>query len=130
MIQDEFAYNINNGAYTNAGIKMLLGIWAQEAAKTLGITPPNNWTSIADHIKIPYNEKEDIIIEYDGMDGLVQVKQASVALINYPLGWNINEMQARNDVEFVREKLNPECPWYTELMPSSMRPQRPPMDLQ
>jgi hypothetical protein len=64
------------------------------------------------------------------MDGLVQVKQASVALINYPLGWNINEIQARNDIEFVREKLDPECPWYTELMLSSMRPQQPPMDLQ
>lgn len=84
---------------------MLLGNWTQEAAKVLGITPPRNWTLIADHIKIPYNERENIIIEYDGMDGLVQVKQASVVLINYPLGWNINEWQARNDIEFVSESL-------------------------
>ncbi|KAH6699031.1 family 65 glycoside hydrolase [Leptodontidium sp. MPI-SDFR-AT-0119] len=97
---DEFAYNINNGAYTNAGIKMLLGTWAPAAAKVLRIDPPKNWTTIAEKIKIPYHERENMIIEYDGMDGLVCVKQASVTLINYPIGWHINEKQAQNDMAF------------------------------
>ncbi|KAI9732730.1 MAG: alpha,alpha-trehalase ath1 [Claussenomyces sp. TS43310] len=97
---DEFAFNINNGAYTNAGIKMLLGTWAPAAAKILDISRPKNWSRIAENVKIPYDEKGDIIIEYDGMDGLVKIKQASVTLINYPLGWNVNERQAQNDMTF------------------------------
>jgi hypothetical protein len=80
---------------------MLLGDWAPLAAKVLGITVPKNWTVIAKNIKIPYEEEENIILEYDGMDGLVHIKQASVALINYPIGWNMNDRQTQNDMVFV-----------------------------
>ncbi|KAH8815399.1 putative maltose phosphorylase [Xylogone sp. PMI_703] len=97
---DEYAFNIDNGAYTNAGIKMLLGTWAPAAAKVLGFTPPRNWSTISEKIKIPYDDQENVIIEYDGMDGLVYIKQASVALINYPLGWRMSEKQAQNDLAF------------------------------
>lgn len=93
LAQDELAYNINNGAYTNAGIKLLLGDWVPAAANVLGIVPPPNWTTIAEKIKIPYDKGQNVITEYDGMDGLVHVKQASVTPINYPLGWNMNERQ-------------------------------------
>ena len=103
-LQDEFAYNVNNGAYTNAGIKMLLSVWAQETAEVLGITPAKNWTAIAARIKIPYDEQENMIMEYDGMDRSVRIKQASVTLINYPIGWNINERQAQNDMAFVSRR--------------------------
>lgn len=83
---------------------MLLGTWAPAAARVLRIDPPKNWTTIAEKIKIPYHEQENMIIEYDGMDGLVRVKQASVTLINYPIGWYINERQAQNDMAFVSQK--------------------------
>jgi hypothetical protein len=83
---------------------MLLGDWAPAAAKVLGIAAPNNWSTIAENMKIPYNQNENILMEYDGMDGLVHVKQASVALINYPLGWNMNDRQAQNDLAFVSYK--------------------------
>lgn len=86
---------------------MLLGDWAPAAANVLGIMPPRNWSTIAENIKIPYDKEQNIIIEYDGMDGLVHVKQASVALINYPLGWNMNERQAHNDMAFVSYIINP-----------------------
>lgn len=52
-------------------------------------------------MKIPYDANENIIVEYEGMDGTVKIKQASVTLINYPMGWNINERQAQNDMTFV-----------------------------
>lgn len=50
---------------------------------------------------IPYNEKEKIILEFDGMDGTWMTKQASTGLINYPLQFQFSEEQARKDVEYV-----------------------------
>lgn len=35
------------------------------------------------------------------MDGTVIIKQASVALLSYPLGWKIEDEQALNDLAFV-----------------------------
>lgn len=80
---------------------MLLGEWAPSAARVLGISTPSNWSKIAENIKIPFNEKEQMIIGFDGMDGTWTVKQASVTLITYPLGWNMNERQAQNDMTYV-----------------------------
>lgn len=60
-----------------------------------------NWSSIARDIKIGYADEEQIIIEYDDMAGTIQIKQASVTLISYPLGWKINDQQALNDMAFV-----------------------------
>ncbi|KAK5988351.1 Periplasmic/secreted acid trehalase ATH1 [Cladobotryum mycophilum] len=98
---DEFAYSINNGAYTNAGIKVLLGEWAPAVARLIGAGDvPANWSTISDKIKIPYDKDAEIIIEYDGMDPEVKIKQADVALISYPLGWRISEQQSLNDMAF------------------------------
>ncbi|KAI5459611.1 glycoside hydrolase family 65 protein [Mariannaea sp. PMI_226] len=97
---DEFAYNINNGAFTNVAIKQLLGDWAPSAAKQLKLEAPKNWSDISENMYIPYNKKDKIIIEFDGMDGTWQVKQASVGLINYPLQFKLSDTQARNDVAY------------------------------
>lgn len=115
---DEFAYDIDNGAYTNAGIKMLLGDWAPQAAEIIAAGNRNaiaamvsgNWSRIAADIKIPYADDEQIIVEYDGMDGTIQIKQASVTLISYPLGWRISEEQALNDMAFVGLPIRPPFP--------------------
>lgn len=110
MSQDEFAYDIDNGAFNNAGIKLLLGEWAPKAAAIVsdsdqvGTTMAStNWSAIARNMKIPYDEEGQIIVEYEGMDATVHIKQASVTLISYPLGWRISEQQALNDMAFVSE---------------------------
>lgn len=64
-----------------------------------------NWSAIAKGLTIPYDDKEKIILEYDGMDGTVIIKQASVALLSYPLGWKIEDGQALNDLAFVSNML-------------------------
>lgn len=66
---------------------------------------PQNWTDIAQKMYIPYNKDEEIIIEFGGMDGTWEVKQASVGLINYPLEFQLSEKQARNDVAYVRHPI-------------------------
>ncbi|KAK7228012.1 hypothetical protein V2G26_000182 [Clonostachys chloroleuca] len=112
---DEFAYYINNGAFTNAGIKLLLGEWAPTAAKLIGEEESisANWSAIAKGLTIPYNDKEKIILEYDGMDGTVIIKQASVALLSYPLGWKIEDEQALNDLAFYARTTTPDGPAMT-----------------
>lgn len=100
-LQDEFAYNINNGAFTGVSIKQLLGNWAPSAASRLNLQVPQNWSHIAENMYIPYDEEEKIIIEFSGMDGSWRVKQASVGLINYPLQFQLSDTQARNDVAYV-----------------------------
>ncbi|KAL7940181.1 glycoside hydrolase family 65 protein [Trichoderma barbatum] len=97
---DEFAYNINNGAYTNVGIKQLLGKWAPSAAHQLNLEVPKNWSQIAQNIYIPYDEKANVIIEFEGMDGTWMTKQASTGLIHYPLQFQFSDTQARNDVAY------------------------------
>uniref|UniRef100_A0A0B7K532 alpha,alpha-trehalase n=1 Tax=Bionectria ochroleuca TaxID=29856 RepID=A0A0B7K532_BIOOC len=112
---DEFAYYINNGAFTNAGIKLLLGEWAPTAAKLIGQEESisANWSAIAKGLTIPYDDKEKIILEYDGMDGTVIIKQASVALLSYPLGWKIEDGQALNDLAFYARTTTPDGPAMT-----------------
>ncbi|KUL86777.1 hypothetical protein ZTR_04773 [Talaromyces verruculosus] len=97
---DEFAFFKDNGAFTNAGIKVLLGEVAPAAAKILNVEVPKNWSTIAEKIRIPRNPKHRITLEFDGMPGDWKVKQASVALMNYPLGYRISKDWARNDLDY------------------------------
>ena len=52
-------------------------------------------------MEIPHSEHDDLILEYEGMDGTIVTKQASVVLINYPMGFQANEKQTQNGLAFV-----------------------------
>ncbi|CRG91163.1 hypothetical protein PISL3812_08211 [Talaromyces islandicus] len=111
---DEFAFFKNNGAFTNAGIKMLLGEYGPAAAKVVNKEIPQNWSHIAEKIRIPTNKKSKITLEFDDMPGDWQVKQASVALMNYPLEYRISEDWARNDLDYysgMNTYLGPAMTW-------------------
>ncbi|GAM42167.1 acid trehalase [Talaromyces pinophilus] len=97
---DEFAYFKNNGAYTNAGIKTLLGDIGPAAANAINQAIPHNWSTIAKNIRIPIDHNNNITLGFDGMQGDWKVKQASVALMNYPLEYQISEEHARNDMAY------------------------------
>lgn len=98
--QDEYANHVDNGAFTNAGIKVIMGI-AQVAAKLVGETAPSGWEAVEENIFIPFNTNASIIPEYGTMNGSVKIKQADVVLVNYPLEFRLNESQALNDLDFV-----------------------------
>ncbi|KAH8703343.1 putative maltose phosphorylase [Talaromyces proteolyticus] len=97
---DEFAFFKNNGAFTNTGIKMLLSEYAPAAARILNQEIPQNWSEIAEKISIPMNLKENITLEFEEMPGDWKVKQASVALMNYPLEYRIDKDWARHDLDY------------------------------
>lgn len=72
------------------------------AAELVGETYPSIWKHIAENTVVPYNFSANIVLEYQGMNGSVQIKQADVVLLNYPLEWRYNESQALSDMNFVR----------------------------
>lgn len=74
---------------------------AKAAAELLGYPAPEKWTDIEENIFIPYNTEASVIPEYGGMNGSVEIKQADVVLINYPLEFRLNESQALGDLDFV-----------------------------
>ncbi|RPA98401.1 hypothetical protein L873DRAFT_1687777 [Choiromyces venosus 120613-1] len=112
---DEYANHVDNGAFTNAGIKVIMGI-AQAAAKLVGETAPSKWKDVQEKIFIPFNTNANIIPEYGTMNGSVKIKQADVVLINYPLEFRLNESQALNDLDFYARAQSPDGPAMTWAM--------------
>lgn len=86
---DEFANHVNNGAFTNAGIKTLLK-WATDIGYHLGEYVDPKWIDIAKKIYIP-RSCSNITLEYSGMNSSVEIKQADVPLMVYPLGYITDE---------------------------------------
>ncbi|KAF8246310.1 hypothetical protein K440DRAFT_553753 [Wilcoxina mikolae CBS 423.85] len=112
---DEYANHIDNGAFTNAGVKVIMKI-AQEAATIVGDTAPAKWADIYKKMFIPYNTNAGIVPEYANMNGSVEIKQADVVLINYPLEFRLNESQALNDLDFYARAQSPDGPAMTWAM--------------
>ncbi|CCD22295.1 alpha,alpha-trehalase ATH1 NDAI_0A01370 [Naumovozyma dairenensis CBS 421] len=94
---DEFADHINNGAFTNAGIKTLLK-WATDIGNHLGEYVDPKWMEISHNIYIP-RSKSNITLEYSGMNSSVEIKQADVTLMVYPLGYINDESILNNAIK-------------------------------
>ena len=71
---DEYANFRDNGAYTNAGIKMIMAA-AIQAADILNIKAPSEWRDIMNNIDIPEDPASGIILEYTGFNATTFVKQ-------------------------------------------------------
>ena len=83
---DEFADHIDNGAFTNAGIKALLG-WATDIGGHLNVPVDPKWKVISDNIYIP-RSSSNITLEYSGMNSSIEIKQADVPLMIFPLHYS------------------------------------------
>ncbi|CAL3967439.1 unnamed protein product [Diplocarpon coronariae] len=110
---DEYANNVNNTAFTLAGISILL-----KADYQLGIKrgePVNEtWLGQADNINIAISEF-GITKEFDTMNNTAPIKQADVALLAYPLGYSQNYTveQKFRDQEYYGERQSPDGPAMT-----------------
>lgn len=71
---DEYANFQNNGAFTNAGIRIIMTA-AIQAAQALNLTPTAEWADVGDHIDVPSDPNSGIILEYTGFNGTTPVKQ-------------------------------------------------------
>lgn len=86
---DEYANFIDNGAFTNAGIKTLLK-WATDVGFHLKEEVDPQWVDVSNKILIPLAES-NITLEYSGMNASAKIKQADVMLMTYPLGYITDE---------------------------------------
>ncbi|CCF60562.1 hypothetical protein KAFR_0K02080 [Kazachstania africana CBS 2517] len=94
---DEYANHVNNGAFTNAGIKTLLK-WATDIGNHLNEYVDPKWMEISKNILIP-RSSSNITLEYSGMNSTVEIKQADVTLMVYPLGYINDESILNNAIK-------------------------------
>lgn len=78
---DEYANNVNNAGYTTALIRRHL-TETNEYNAWFGWPQNASWTEKAAKMRLPINNRAGIIVEYTGMNGSVEVKQADVVLVD------------------------------------------------
>jgi hypothetical protein len=113
MIKDEYANEIDNGAYTLASASKILST-ANEFRQLYGLEVNTTWANISNNVAIPY-DPSGITIEYDGMNNSVPVKQADVVLNTYPLDYtsNYTAKQSLADLAYYSNKQSPDGPAMT-----------------
>lgn len=115
---DEYHTGVNNSAYTNAAAATALRD-AVAAAQTLGITPPANWTAVADGVTktMPFDSNLNIYKEYDGYNG-EQIKQADVVMLTYPIGFPMASGVGLNDLNYYAPRTDLQGPAMTDAIHS------------
>lgn len=78
---DEYANQVNNVGFTTALIQRHF-VETNEFNELFGLSQNASWAVWASQMRLPVNEHAGIIIEYTGMNGSVEVKQADVVLVD------------------------------------------------
>lgn len=117
---DEYANHKNNGAFTNAGLTtvMLDTLYAASLLnKSIDSLNAQNWSTIANEITLLRENSSNIVLEYEGFNSTVEVKQADVPLLIYPLEYNREfpdrEPAPRSDLNYYSEATDPSGPGMT-----------------
>jgi trehalose/maltose hydrolase-like predicted phosphorylase len=104
---NEWQENIDNNAFTN-GMAITVLRQATKAAQILGIAPNPDWNHVADNIpilKFPDGTTKENA-SYDGVD----IKQADVNLLAYPLSIVTDRRQIEKDLKYYEPRMSPEGP--------------------
>ncbi|CAO2647938.1 Nn.00g088600.m01.CDS01 [Neocucurbitaria sp. VM-36] len=78
---DEYANQVNNIGFTTALIQRHF-IETNEYNAWFGLGQNATWAERSGQMRLPINENAGIIVEYTGMNGSVEVKQADVVLVD------------------------------------------------
>lgn len=81
---DEYAIGVTDNAFTNAAASKALKV-AADAARLLGERYPQEWTFVAQNLRLLRHPDSGIVLEHRDFSGQ-KIKQADVALLAYPLG--------------------------------------------
>lgn len=109
---DEYSNGVDDGVFTNAGAATTLRT-ATHAAQLLGKDAPAAWNTVADKLRIPYDEKKQVFRQYDGYKGSV-IKQADTVLLMYPLEWPMSKKAATNTLDYYAARTDPDGPAMTD----------------
>jgi protein-glucosylgalactosylhydroxylysine glucosidase len=104
---NEWQENIDNNAFTN-GMAITTLRYATQAAKELGLAPNPEWEHVAQNIpilKFPDGVTRENAT-YDGVD----IKQADVNLLAYPLDVIKDRAQIEKDLKYYEPRMSPEGP--------------------
>jgi trehalose/maltose hydrolase-like predicted phosphorylase len=100
---NEWQENIDNNAFTN-GMAITSLRYAILAAESLGLTPDPDWKHVADNIpilKFPDGTTKENAT-YDGVD----IKQADVNLLAYPLNLISDRTQIEKDLKYYEPRMS------------------------
>ncbi|KAF1841992.1 carbohydrate-binding module family 32 protein [Cucurbitaria berberidis CBS 394.84] len=78
---DEYANQVNNVGFTTALIQKHF-LETNEFNAWFGLAQNASWGEKSSQMRLPINENAGIIVEYTGMNGSVEVKQADVVLVD------------------------------------------------
>ncbi|XUL90815.1 discoidin domain-containing protein [Streptomyces galilaeus] len=109
---DEYSNGVNDAVYTNAVAATALRA-ATEAARTLGRPAPADWLTVANHLRIPYDPKRKIFLQYDGYNGS-GIKQADTVLLIYPLEWPMPAGAGAATLDYYAQGTDPDGPAMTD----------------
>lgn len=109
---DEYSNGVDDGAYTNAVAAKALRN-ATTAAELLGQTAPPQWTTVANHLRIPFDTADQVFEQYDGYHGSL-IKQADTVLLEYPLQWPMSPTVAAKTLDYYAERTDPDGPAMTD----------------
>lgn len=94
---------MDNGAFTIASAATLLD-FANRVREGEGLLPNMTWAQQAANIEFP-RATSNITLEYQTMDDNVEVKQADVVLLSYPLDYSLSNYSDNDkllDLDYVR----------------------------
>ncbi|MFD5794203.1 glycosyl hydrolase family 65 protein [Streptomyces diastatochromogenes] len=109
---DEYSNGVTDGAYTNAVAATALRA-ATDAARVLGRPAPADWRRIAGRLRIPYDPRRKVFLQYDGYDGS-PIKQADTVLLVYPLEWPMPDGAAAATLDYYTARTDPDGPAMTD----------------
>jgi len=104
---NEWQENIDNNAFTN-GMAITTLRYATQAAKILGIDPDPDWELVAGNIPI-LKFPDGVTRENATYDG-VEIKQADVNLLAYPLDIITDKEQIQKDLKYYEGRMSPYGP--------------------
>ena len=104
---NEFEENIDNNAFTNGIVKVVLA-YAGMAAEKLGLKADPDWAHVADNI--PILEFEDgTTRENETYDGAI-IKQSDANLLSHPLRLFKDPVKIKKDLDYYEPRMSPEGP--------------------
>ncbi|MFC9248504.1 discoidin domain-containing protein [Streptomyces sp. NPDC057136] len=109
---DEYSNGVTDGVFTNAVAATALRR-ATRAAELLGRPAPAAWTRLANGLRIPYDKKRKIFLQYAGYNGST-IKQADTALLIYPLEWPMEPGAAAATLDHYAARTDPDGPAMTD----------------
>lgn len=109
---DEYSNGVDDGVYTNAVAATALR-HAASATEELGGSAPAAWRRIADGLRIPYDAKRKLFLQYAGYEGS-RIKQADTVLLTYPLDWPMPKGAAAATLDYYAERTDPDGPAMTD----------------